>query len=148
MTPGETVKVGDYSLVYKGLRGNKEKTYESVEAVMEVYDSSGFLAVMKPSKRFYFKKAQKGEPSTEVAIQQRLKEDLYLILAGWEQDETASITVIVNPLLMWVWIGTGVIILGILWCVLPRRRRDTELDTLTLDLLNLHTPHNLARERQ
>ncbi len=142
MRPGETVKVGKYSLVYKGLHGDKEKTYDSVEAVVEVYDASGFVGVLKPSKRFYTKKATKAEPSTEVAILQRLKEDVYLILAGWEQDESASITVIINPLLMWVWIGTGVIVLGIIWCVLPRRRRDTELDTLTLDLLNL------AREKQ
>ncbi len=142
MRPGENVKVGDYSIVYKGLRGLKEKTYDAVEAVVEVYDASGLVGVLKPSKRFYTKKATKAEPSTEVAILQRLKEDVYLILAGWEQDETASITVIINPLLMWVWIGTGVIVLGILWCVLPRRRRDTELDTLTLDLLNL------AREKQ
>ncbi len=111
-------------------------------AVVEVYDASGLVGVLKPSKRFYTKKATKAEPSTEVAILQRLKEDVYLILAGWEQDESASITVIINPLLMWVWIGTGVIVLGIIWCVLPRRRRDTELDTLTLDLLNL------AREKQ
>ncbi|HEB02554.1 MAG TPA: hypothetical protein ENI12_04900, partial [Nitrospirae bacterium] len=142
LRPGENVKVGDYSLTYKGLQGHTKKTYESVSAVMEVYDANGFVAVMNPEKRFYTKKTRKAEPSTEVAIHQRLREDLYLILAGWEQDESASITVIVNPLLMWVWIGTGVIVLGILWCVLPRRRRDTELDTLTLDLLNL------AREKQ
>jgi cytochrome c-type biogenesis protein CcmF len=137
MKPGERVQVGNYSLQYKGLRGLEKDNYEAVQAVVEVYDKSGFVGVMSPEKRFYKKKSNKGEPTTEVDILQRLKEDLYLILAGWEQDNTASITVIINPLLLWVWIGTGVIVFGIILCVLPRRRRDLELDALALDLLSL-----------
>ena len=66
-----------------------------------------------------------------------LKEDLYLILGGWEGDSTISLTVVINPLLMWLWIGTGIIILGVLWAALPVRKKDLELNSLTTDYLVL-----------
>jgi cytochrome c biogenesis factor len=89
---------------------------------------------MQPEKRAY----QRDKPSTtEVAITNNLKEDLYLILGSWERDSTISLTVIINPLLMWLWIGTGVVIAGIFWAVLPVRRKDLELNALATDYLVL-----------
>lgn len=137
LMPGQSITAGDYTLVYKGLRSREKSNYEAVFAEMEVYRSSAFLDVLTPEKRFYKKASatKKGEPTTEVAIMETLKHDLYLILSGWESDGSASITVILNPLLFWVWIGTGVMVLGIILCVQPRKRKDPEIDMLAVDFL-------------
>jgi hypothetical protein len=38
---------------------------------------------------------------------------------------------------MWLWIGTGVIIMGVIWAVLPVRQKDLELNSLATDYLVL-----------
>jgi cytochrome c biogenesis factor len=48
-----------------------------------------------------------------VAISVRPDEDLFVILNGWsEGGVTASFTVLVNPLMMWIWIGGGIVLVG------------------------------------
>jgi cytochrome c-type biogenesis protein CcmF len=57
-----------------------------------------------------------------VAIRSTAREDLYLILAGWTQDGTATIKIVINPLVLWLWIGFGVFIAGTLITALPDPR--------------------------
>jgi cytochrome c-type biogenesis protein CcmF len=132
LKPGQEITVKDYRLRYTGLQTFREKNYEGVGAVVEVYDSSGFKGSLRPEKRFY----KQGEPTTEVAIMSQANEDLYLILSGWTKERAASLTVVVNPMLSWVWTGTGVAVFGTVWAVLPRRRRrESEVDVLVADML-------------
>jgi cytochrome c-type biogenesis protein CcmF len=132
--PGQEIKIQDYRLLYKGLRSVSGSNYEGGGALIDVYRKGQFIRTMQPEKRSY----QRDKPSTtEVAISNNLKEDLYLILGGWEKDSTISLTVIINPFLMWLWIGTGVIIMGVIWAVLPVRQKDLELNSLATDYLVL-----------
>jgi cytochrome c-type biogenesis protein CcmF len=134
MKPGQEIKIQNYQLRYKGLRSISGSNYEGGGAMIDVYRGGRFIRTLQPEKRSY----QKDKPSTtEVAIMSNLKEDLYLILGGWEGDSTISLTVVINPLLMWLWIGTGIIILGVLWAALPVRKKDLELNSLTTDYLVL-----------
>ena len=73
-------------------------------------------------------------PISEVAIMSGIYEDLYLILGGWNTDGSITLTVVINPLISWIWYGTGVVILGILWAVMPVRRRDEAVDVLEKDM--------------
>jgi cytochrome c-type biogenesis protein CcmF len=49
---------------------------------------------------------------TEVAIHSTLAQDLYVILAGLEQDGLASFQVLVNPLVAWLWVGGALLLCG------------------------------------
>jgi len=60
--------------------------------------------------------------TTEVAVRTTALEDLYIILAGWNDDGSATLKVIINPLVVWLWIGFGVFILGALIAMLPDPR--------------------------
>ncbi len=134
MKPGQEIKIQNYQLRYKSLQSVSGSNYEGGGAMIDVYRGGQFIRTLQPEKRSY----QKDKPSTtEVAIMSNLKEDLYLILGGWEGDSTISLTVVINPLLMWLWIGTGIIILGVLWAALPVRKKDLELNSLTTDYLVL-----------
>jgi cytochrome c-type biogenesis protein CcmF len=122
LRPGQKITVKDYKLQYARLQSFNKQNYEAVAALLDVYDSSGFIGTLGPEKRFY----KKAEPSTEVAIMSNAREDLYLILSGWSNDQSISLTVIINPFLSWVWLGTGVVVFGTVWAVLPRRRKESE----------------------
>jgi cytochrome c-type biogenesis protein CcmF len=74
---------------------------------------------MHPEKRFY--KASQ-QPTSYVAIHPTLSEDLYVVLAGMDPDSNKAIMqVFVNPLVMWVWIGGLVTLLGTLLALVPSR---------------------------
>jgi hypothetical protein len=54
--------------------------------------------------------------------------------------------VVINPLLMWVWAGTFVVIFGLIWGVLPGGRKDHELDSLTTDYRNVLSSSSQSTE--
>ncbi len=47
-------------------------------------------------------------------------EDVYVILNGWQGDgSSATFTIYVNPLTMWMWIGGLLVVIGTVVCVWP-----------------------------
>jgi cytochrome c-type biogenesis protein CcmF len=131
LKPGQKVAVKNYRLNYLGLKSFKKHNYTGLGAVIDIYNSDEFRGTLRPEKRFY----RKQEPTTEVAIMNTFKEDLYLILGGWEQDNSITLTVVINPFLSWLWIGTGVVLFGTIWAVIPRRKKEIEADYIEKDIL-------------
>lgn len=59
---------------------------------------------------------------SEVAVLSTLKEDLYVALVGWEEyGELASFLILINPLVMWLWIGGGGMVVGTVIALWPKR---------------------------
>jgi cytochrome c-type biogenesis protein CcmF len=53
-----------------------------------------------------------------------MREDLYLVLSSFAKDGTsATVKALVRPLVMWIWVGGWVMILGSLIAIWPDRRR-------------------------
>ncbi|MEO5589748.1 MAG: heme lyase CcmF/NrfE family subunit, partial [Gemmatimonadaceae bacterium] len=52
------------------------------------------------------------EPSTEVGIKESWKQDVYVVLAGVLEDQTAEIRITFNPLVRWVWLGGALMAIG------------------------------------
>ena len=61
------------------------------------------------------------EPTTEAGISAGALQDVYVELAA-VRDDTADIRLAFNPLVMWVWIGGGIMALGGLVAMWPRAR--------------------------
>ncbi len=71
------------------------------------------------AKRNVYDKAPDA-PTSEVGLVVRPSEDLYIVLNGWEgRGESATFTIYINPLTVWMWVGGIVIILGTLICIWP-----------------------------
>ena len=106
---GQAVDVQGYTLVYEDLASDTTSARQQFTAIVGVYRGSKKVATLRPQKDLYGNIEQW---VTEVAIRSTLKEDLYLILAGLEQDRTATFRVLINPLVIWLWIGGAVLLLG------------------------------------
>jgi cytochrome c-type biogenesis protein CcmF len=55
-----------------------------------------------------------GQSLTHVAISTTPLADVYVVLAGANNDGSASFRIFVNPLVSWIWAGAAIIILGVL----------------------------------
>jgi cytochrome c-type biogenesis protein CcmF len=113
--PGQSIRVSGYDLTYYGLQQTMEGRNTVVFANLNV-TKDGKPVYVRPEKVFYPTAEQ---PSTEPAIHSTWAEDFYLILAGWEQDQTVSLRININPLVKWLWAGGYVIIIGTFFALWP-----------------------------
>jgi cytochrome c-type biogenesis protein CcmF len=122
--PGESFTVGDFTLEYRGVTDLSDDHVARMAADLSVSRDGRHVATLAPEKRFYRRPEQ---PATEVDYRSTLTEDLYVILGSVGEDQrTATFQVYVNPLVIWLWIGGVVLILGTGICVFPGGRRATE----------------------
>ncbi len=114
LTPGEHVTLGGYDLTYVALETNQEANRTEIGARMIIHDSSGkMVGSILPRRNLYIKTPDM--PTSEVGLRMTLLEDVYVVLNGWENGgATATFTVFVNPLTIWMWIGGLVLVLGTL----------------------------------
>ncbi|HXH28926.1 MAG TPA: heme lyase CcmF/NrfE family subunit [Candidatus Polarisedimenticolia bacterium] len=122
---GESFSIGRYTLRFEDMARRDTPNYEFQGARLAVFDGGRPAGTLVPGQNFY-KAGQ--DPSTEVDIHHTLREDLYLIMVGFDpQEGRATLKAYLNPLLNWIWIGGGVTILGAWFAMLPdlrdRKRR-------------------------
>ena len=122
LAPGEQVAVHGYTLEYQEFVVEGLTAKQLFQVVLDVYRGPRKIATLTPEKSLYWNIEQW---VTEVAIRSSLKEDLYVILAGFEEDGLASLRVLVNPLVIWLWIGGAAMLVGgtMAWWPSTRKRR-------------------------
>ena len=82
---------------------------------MQVTEDGKNLGMMTSEKRQYVDSfgRQTFEPSTEAAIRSSALQDLYVVFAGAVNGtEEAVYKFTINPLVIWVWIGGAILVLG------------------------------------
>ena len=116
---GEEVSINQYVLRYEGLSVYPTQTQEVAAATLTVFNQGKKVGKLTTEKIFH-----KGEqqPHTNVAIRMTLKEDLYIILAGFDSSGTATFRFIINPLMVWMWLGGFVMALGTIIVMWPDKR--------------------------
>ena len=124
---GESITIKDYKLTYQGLHEVRPNPGQvSVVSTLVVEKNGKFLWKAQPQRDFYPATGQ--QSSTEVDILSTLKEDLYVILAGYdEKTNAATFKVLINPLTKWLWIGGVMLGFGTLICMWPDMREKQRL---------------------
>ncbi|MHC4419836.1 MAG: heme lyase CcmF/NrfE family subunit [Planctomycetota bacterium] len=118
LQPGERVDVGRYQVTFEGLDEVREVNFTAVQARVTLDEPGGDVTALRPQRRFY--DTWKDDPNTEVAILSSWREDVYVSLAGWEDNgAVTAIQVRINPLVLWIWIGGIVMTLGAVLSTLP-----------------------------
>jgi cytochrome c-type biogenesis protein CcmF len=119
MLPGDMLAIGNYRLELKRVESADNPNYSSATAHMQVWKQGKALSEIAPEQRLFKSSRQ---PTSEVALHRTLKEDLYVVFAGPDQDGTRFIIhVYIKPLVAWIWIGGAIFILGTVICLIPNR---------------------------
>jgi len=123
LDPGASATVESYSLRYDDFSFQPAVGKDVATVTLGVLQGATQVGVLRPEKQFYHTTQQ---PVSEVAIRTTLRDDLYVALAGWEENsEIIDLQVIVSPLQVWIWIGGAVLLLGAVIALWPARRGDT-----------------------
>ncbi|MCB0057497.1 MAG: heme lyase CcmF/NrfE family subunit [Caldilineaceae bacterium] len=125
---GETVNLGHYELEYAGIETNRQPNLMEFSARLLVYDtdSGQVLDTVHPKRNIYDKTPDM--PTSEVGLRMTPFEDVYVVLNGWDNSgSSATFTIYVNPLTMWMWVGGIMMAIGTLIAAWPHAtRRRTE----------------------
>jgi cytochrome c-type biogenesis protein CcmF len=122
LAQGESVDVEGYTLVYEDFTYNQiEEQGNKIlnQAVIDVYRGDRKVSEARPERNFH---SNVEGTVSEVALRSSLAEDLYIVLASLEPGGLAAFQVLVNPLVIWLWIGGAVLLLGTLIAAWPARR--------------------------
>src|SRR5688572_634931 len=118
LKPGQQARVGDFVVRLDAVRVTDDGQKQMITAHTTVFRDGEEVARMYPAKWFFRK--HENEPTTEVAIRRTFSEDLYLVLPAFDlEEQSASMEIVVNPLVNWVWVGFGILALGTGIALLP-----------------------------
>ncbi|PWB46277.1 MAG: cytochrome C biogenesis protein [Candidatus Methylomirabilota bacterium] len=118
---GESLQLGRYQVRFDELSAWQEPHRFVVQGNFTIFNANQKVGEMRPAKRFYPSEQQ---PIGTVDIRSTMREDLYLVLSSFTQDGTsATVKALVRPLVMWIWVGGWVMVLGSLIAIWPDRRR-------------------------
>jgi len=114
----QDLTVGNYRIQFEGLNGAQQPTHFRVEGAFRVFHNGADEGVIKPALKFF---PTQQSPIGRAVHQSSLSEDIYLILSGFSEVDRnqATLKILVRPLVIWMWIGGFVIVLGTLICILP-----------------------------
>jgi cytochrome c-type biogenesis protein CcmF len=118
--PGDSFVAGPYQFRFVGAFPFDTAHTEGVVAVLSVLRDGHEIAVMEPQRILYKRQQQ---PATEVAIRSTMLHDLYVVLAGIDDDSRlVTFEVFVTPLVFWLWAGGFVMAAGTLVALWPNVR--------------------------
>jgi len=116
---GQHGTVSGYTFVNEGGTRARDDHKMSVGAALAVYDGTDRIATLNPGVDVFLAQMQR---SSEVAIDSTPFRDVYVVLVGLTPDGVARISVFINPMMMWIWVGGLIVALGALVAVWPSRR--------------------------
>ena len=117
---GQEAKIGRYTIRNNGIKVSDDGQKQMTTAYLAVYVDGKEIDGLYPARWAYRRHEQ--EPTTEVAIRRTPAEDLYAVLGGFDlADQSATLQLVVNPLVNWIWVGFGVMAIGTGIALLPER---------------------------
>ena len=109
---GERITFGDYTMTFGGLIPETTDTQMTVSAELVISRHGKLIAELYPLQFYSLPYSSVSESwFSKVAIKSNLAEDLYVRLDGWDNG-LAYISVTLNPLVQWIWIGGFLLLLG------------------------------------
>jgi len=106
-----------------------------IAAELTAFDGERELGPLDPRQNIYNGRA---EPITTPAVRSRPERDLYVNLLAFAEDgSTATLSVIVEPLVWWIWVGGMIAAIGGVMASLPKRRRRAVVRTATPSLVEV-----------
>ena len=124
MSPGDSLSIGKYTITLEQIKNSDNPNYRAATGLMTIYQQGQLVDTILPETRFYKTSEQ---PTTEVALRSTLKEDLYVVFSGMNQNSKTVFRAYLFPLVAWIWIGGVVFVLGTLICLMPSKQGQSKV---------------------
>jgi len=120
IVPGETARVGDYEVSFKGTRPVAGPNYQALRGEVTVTRNGKAISTLYPEKRTY---RVQTSPMTEAGIDAGWSRDLFVALGDQLGNDAWSVRLQYKPLVRFIWLGAIVMALGGIIAATDRRYR-------------------------
>lgn len=122
LTPGDSLSFGDLTVKLRGVWGRQEPQRYVIGATLELLSSTGVLIdTLAPRMNFY---PTSDQPVPTPDVNSTFTRDIYANLQTFRDDgSAATIRVIREPLVSWIWTGGAIVVLGTLISLFARQRQ-------------------------
>jgi cytochrome c-type biogenesis protein CcmF len=122
---GESATIGAYTLTFLGAREVTEPHREAIVSEIAVSKNGRSLGTLEPRMNYY---ERQREPIGTPEVRTSMFEDLYLSIMNVDpMRQTLGLHALINPLVGWIWIATGLVGLGALITLFQGRRSQLEI---------------------
>jgi cytochrome c-type biogenesis protein CcmF len=119
LRPGDATQVGPYRIRFDGLSETTRHGALVVTARLHAFAGARDLGSMDASRNLFLTGSNS---TTDVALRSTPANDLYVILTAWTREGDATLRLLVNPLVLWIWAGGLVLTAGAVIAMIPERR--------------------------
>ena len=120
LKPGESIAIRRYELELTGMTTRQGPNYREMAAHFTVRRNGEIIGTMEPSKRRF---TSRGTSTTETALMRRGFAQLYLSLGDPTPDGSIAVRLYYKPLVLLIWLGTVVMVIGGTLSLSDRRLR-------------------------
>lgn len=111
LKPNDKISVAGFDLTFNGLKVDHGSNFVAVKADISVHKGQKLFAKLSPSQAYYIRSNKR---TSEVDIRRTLAYDLYVALTEVDNTtEMINLKVLVKPLINWIWIGSIVMVIGV-----------------------------------
>jgi cytochrome c-type biogenesis protein CcmF len=119
---GEQLDIGGYTVEYRELASwdDDGKGVNFTRATVDIFKNGIYLGELNPRIDDYFDSQQN---MTIPGNRSTFRDDLYVLLVDWQPVSSmgATFKIFVNPLVNWLWIGSLLFLVGIIFAAWPDR---------------------------
>jgi len=113
---GDRIEIAGQVLTFKGVEDRRGPNFESEVGTFVLRSGT----VLESERRFY---PVEGQRTTEAAIATGFDNDVYAVLGEPAGEGRWTVRIYVKPLVLWIWLGCGLMVLGGLVSLADRRLR-------------------------
>ena len=124
MTKNSEITINDVSIKFVDVQTKLSKNYSSQVGVFDAYLDNNYFISFFPEKRTY--NIQKNI-MTEAAIDSDLFRDIYVALGENIGKDSWVVRIYYKPYIQFLWYGVGLMILGGLFGIFGRNKREKKL---------------------
>ena len=121
MKVGDTFSIADYQMKLLNIHEVEGQNWKAQEGVFEVTQENKVITELRPQKRVY---DATQTPTTESAIYAINMGHIFLTMPDVSPEGVAVARGVINPLILWVWGGGGIMGLGVLLNIFRPRRKE------------------------
>ncbi|MCI0691651.1 heme lyase CcmF/NrfE family subunit [candidate division KSB1 bacterium] len=145
VSAGESFAIDHYQVRFDRIHFGNDAAKQWMATEVSVWNEGKMVKSLRPEKRLYLTHEQ---PTTEVALHSSWRDDLYLVLAGYDEEkQEATFSAYVNPLVVWLWIGGWVMAIGTFFAMLPLTPESKQFKTSQVKKAPRRSPRVEKRKR-
>ena len=128
MKKGESTTIGSYRIEYNQMGERHEKNKDVLYTEMKIFQVDKQIGTLYPQSHFHKSTMRESQRTSEAALLSNLKEDLFISLASYQENGSATFAIKINPLMNWMWIGSFIVTLGVIIILIHamgRKKKET-----------------------